>query len=969
MNNVRDEQYNNGIKPAKRRGLRLRTKLIMVFFAVIVVPIAVLTVISWSQITLLGHQIKDISVDDATTALNENARENLERMTTDTAASIADFMYQRDQDILLLAELMPSDLTYMIFSENRNSNLMTTGAWKISDDGMSWEEVNPFIPQGSQMDLPIGGSNVESYDISTSYRPPEFFAHYREMFALYDEITFVDLNGQELFKHVSLNTTKENYPLNPEKIDITDKLNTYAKAETYWEELQNLQPGEIYVSDVIGAYVKTNYMGMYTPGVLKNNVPFYHPHYNELQKIANLPLNEFMEVAKQQAFAGMENPVGQRYEAIIRWATPVMDFNGEIWGYVTMALNHDHIMEFVDYITPQTIRYTVLPNANYGNYASLWDYKGRSIAYPRHNLIFGYNPQTGDPRFIDLSDASFFIDESQIARWMELTESGGSGSLYVYWSELYKATTAGAIPYYTGKHSPEIQGNKRGFAFVAVGAGIEEFTEPAIQMEERIINELNTNIRINAVQLIVTSAGIFTLILIVAILVAYSYTRQINKLINGLSRFQSGDMRFRMNSKSKDEFGELADSFDEMADSVESSITKAEQASEAKGNFLSNMSHEIRTPLNAIIGMTSIGEASSDIEKKDYALQKIDDASKHLLGIINDILDVSKIEANKFVLSEAEFDPEDMIRRVIDVINYRVEQKKQKLTINIDPDIPALLIGDDQRLTQVITNLLSNSVKFTSEGGSIHLEIALEEEQDNQCTILFLVSDTGIGISKEQQEHLFTSFEQAEASTTRKYGGTGLGLVICKTIVEMMGGEIWIESDLGEGAVISFFVKLGYDRSSEVVMHEDESYGDSIQTIAAETDFEGYTILLTEDIDINREIVMALLEPTKLTIDCAENGREAVDAFLEDPYKYDMIFMDIQMPEMDGFTATRIIRESGVERSTEIPIVAMTANAFKEDIEKCIEAGMNSHLGKPLEYNLVIEALEKYLHTLNPETL
>jgi len=934
----------------------------MVFIAVVVIPIGLLTYITGNQIQTFGHQLKDISVTDATTALNDNARSTLERMTTDTAASVAEFMHQRDQDILLLAELMPSDEAYMVFSDNRNGLLMTTGEWVISDDGMSWIEANPLL----QSYLPPGSgsreNNDEQYEGSFNYRPAEFFTKYRENFALYDEITFIDLSGQELFKYINPNTTKTNYPLNPDKTDVSDKENTYVKAENYWDALLDLEPGEIYVSDVIGAYVSTNYMGMYTPGVLKNSVPHYHTNYDELQRIANLSANEFIEAAKQQAFAGMENPVGQRFEGIIRWATPVTDFNGEIWGFATMALNHDHIMEFVDYITPHEIRYTVLPNAEAGNYASIWDYKGRIIAYPRHDLIFGYNPLTGDPHYIDSAGTSYFIDESQTARWMELTENGGSGSLYVNWSELYKATTAGSIPYYTGKFSPEVQGNKRGFAFVVISAGIEDFSKPAAVMEERINNEINERSRYNVFKLIITSVGIFALILVVAILVSYSYTRQINKLITGLSRFQSGDRQFRLKLKAKDEFGELAGSFNEMADSVESSITKAEQASEAKGNFLSNMSHEIRTPLNAIIGMTSIGLSSYDVDKKDYSMKKIDEASMHLLGIINDILDVSKIEANKFTLSEADFNPGDMIRRVVNVINYRIEQKKQNLTIYIDPDIPEILIGDDQRLSQVITNLLSNSVKFTAEGGSIHLEMALENEQDDLCTILIMVSDTGIGISMEQQEHLFESFEQAEASTTRRYGGTGLGLVICKTIVEMMGGEIWVESELGSGAVVSFFVQLGYDRAGEKVVYKEESLSENTQMVIADADFEGYTILLTEDVEINREIVMALLEPTRLNIECAENGLQAVEAFLADPYRYDMIFMDIQMPEMDGFTATRHIRESGAERATEIPIVAMTANAFKEDIDNCLAAGMNDHLAKPLAYDLVIEALEKYLH-------
>jgi len=934
MDNTQNKQNSTAIKPKKKRGLRLRTTLVMISMLIMIIPLALLMQITWRQITDLGHQLREMSVIDTTYALKDSAREKLERMTTERALFVTEFLNQRDQDVLLLAQLMPSDEAYMVFSENRNGNLISTGQWVLSENGISWVQADPFVQENSL---------------------------YHELFPLYDEITFIDLSGQELFKYVNAKSPKKNFPVNSEKLDITDKANTYIKAETYWDELQKLEPGEIYVSDVIGAYVRTNYTGMYTPGAIKSNVAFDHPDYSALMEIANLPVDEFIKTAKQQAFAGLENPVGQRFEGIVRWATPVTDFEGEIWGYVTMALNHDHIMEFVDYITPLATRNSILPTAYNGDYASIRDYKGRAIAYPRHELIAGYDPQTGEPQSTDVNN-SLFIDESQIQAMMELTADGGSGLFYIDRSGSDGAVTASAIQYYTGKYSPEIQGNSRGFAFVTISAGMDNFTKPALVMEERLIETIEYDSRENAKQLILVCGGIFLLIFIVILLIAFAFTRRINKLIAGLERFQSGDRQFRMNSRAKDEFGRLADSIDEMADSVESSISKAEQASEAKGSFLSNMSHEIRTPLNAIIGMTSIGAASTEIDKKDYSFSKIDDASKHLLGIINDILDVSKIEANKFTLSETEFDPEDMIHKVIDVINFRVEQKKQTLSVNIDPDIPEVLIGDDQRLTQVITNLLSNSVKFTAEGGNISLEMTLKDKKDDLCTVLFTVSDTGIGISKEQQEHLFSSFEQAEASITRKFGGSGLGLVICKTIVEMMGGEIWVESELGEGAVIACTVQLGYDRTGKTSVSEEGSLSDHIQMVIADADFEGYTVLLVEDIEINREIVMALLEPTNIKIDCAENGEQAVEIFLDNPLKYDMIFMDIQMPEMDGYTATKIIRNSEVERSQEIPIVAMTANAFKEDIEKCLEAGMNGHIGKPLAYDLVISTLEKFLH-------
>jgi signal transduction histidine kinase len=380
---------------------------------------------------------------------------------------------------------------------------------------------------------------------------------------------------------------------------------------------------------------------------------------------------------------------------------------------------------------------------------------------------------------------------------------------------------------------------------------------------------------------------------------------------------------------------------------------KAEAANRAKSVFLANISHEIRTPMNAIIGMTAIGRETSNIEQKNYTLQKIDDASAHLLGIINDILDMSKIEAKKFELTAEEFDFEKMIQGVISVITFRADKKCQNLTVDIDKNIPPFFIGDAQRLAQVFGNLLSNAVKFTPENGSIRLEINLLEEitflNDEICTLQVTVTDTGIGITKEQQSRLFTSFEQVENNTTRRYGGTGLGLSISKKIVEMMGGRIWVESEPGCGSVFLFTVRLR--RSKNIQETKPATVGN----------YEGSCILLAEDVEINREIVMTLLEPTHLKIECAENGKKVVLMFSEAPEKYDLILMDVQMPEMDGYEATRRIRALNIPKAKTIPIFAMTANVFREDVENCLEAGMNGHLGKPLDMDEVFWMLRNYL--------
>jgi len=523
---------------------------------------------------------------------------------------------------------------------------------------------------------------------------------------------------------------------------------------------------------------------------------------------------------------------------------------------------------------------------------------------------------------------------------------------------------------------------------------------------------------------------------------------------------------------------------------IDRAKNKADKESRHKSAFLANMSHEIRTPMNAIIGMTTIGKAAENIERKDYCFNKIEDASNHLLGVINDILDMSKIEANKFDLAPAEFNFEKMLQRVVNVVNFRVDERHQKFAVHIDKNIPRFLIGDDQRIAQVITNLLGNAVKFTPEFGSIVLDTRFLGEEDGLCNLQISVSDTGIGLSEEQKKRIFISFEQAESSTTRKYGGTGLGLAISRSIVEMMGGKIWVESEVNKGSTFTFTIHVKHgERIYEGLLAPDVSLS-NVRVLAVDDDrdildyfveisegfglsccdtalsgeealglvmrngdyhiyfvdwkmpvmdgiklaeelkkratsksvvimisaaewtsiesdatragvdkflskplfpsdimdvikecmslgreqmgeaynnidgiFAGRHILLVEDVDINREIVQTLLEPTQLEIDCAENGVEAVRMFKEAPGKYDMILMDVQMPEMDGYEATRQIRAHKVPEAKTVRIIAMTANVFRDDIERCLDAGMDNHIGKPVDFHEVIDKLRAYMPT------
>ena len=389
----------------------------------------------------------------------------------------------------------------------------------------------------------------------------------------------------------------------------------------------------------------------------------------------------------------------------------------------------------------------------------------------------------------------------------------------------------------------------------------------------------------------------------------------------------------------------------------------AEQASSAKGEFLSRMSHEIRTPLNAIIGMINIGMGTEDIARKNYCFERADGASRHLLGIINDILDISKIEADKFELSHIEFDFEQALENVINMANVRAEEKQQNFIVKLSDDVPAFILSDELRLSQVMTNLLTNAIKFTPEKGTIKLNIEKIDEIEDEVILRIEVSDTGIGISPENQKKLFMSFNQADPSISQKFGGTGLGLAISKRIVELMGGQIWVESEPDNGSKFIFTIKVKKTGVKGKTHTKLNKAADVKQQKAAKQryNFDGQTLLIAEDVEINREIMSAILEETNVLIDYAENGKIAVSMFAENPEKYNLILMDINMPEMNGYEATRRIRSMNFARAKDIPIIAMTANVFREDVEKCLASGMNDHTGKPVDANALFEQLNKYL--------
>ncbi|MCL2194058.1 MAG: ATP-binding protein [Treponema sp.] len=390
---------------------------------------------------------------------------------------------------------------------------------------------------------------------------------------------------------------------------------------------------------------------------------------------------------------------------------------------------------------------------------------------------------------------------------------------------------------------------------------------------------------------------------------------------------------------------------------IEDALQQALSASRAKSDFLSTMSHEMRTPMNAIIGMAAIAKNEKDSERKHQALNKVEKAAHHLLGIINDVLDMSKIEANKLELQYVEIDLRNLVHKAVSFVEFRMEEKRHSFSVNLGTNIPFFYIGDDQRLTQVLTNLLTNAALYTPEEGEISLEVSLAKDEDEVCELRFEVADSGIGISEKDQKRLFQMFERADSSASSKNDGTGIGLAISKRLIELMGGKIRVESELGKGSRFIFTVRLERVEKAEGFPVSNDTGLDGGATDYAR--FAGKRLLLAEDVEINREILIIQLDGTGLQIDVAQNGREAVEMVAANPDLYDLVFMDMRMPEMDGLEATRRIRSLPI--SKDLPIVAMTANVFTEDIKSCLDAGMNDHIGKPLDMQIVFERLRKYL--------
>jgi signal transduction histidine kinase/CheY-like chemotaxis protein len=483
--------------------------------------------------------------------------------------------------------------------------------------------------------------------------------------------------------------------------------------------------------------------------------------------------------------------------------------------------------------------------------------------------------------------------------------------------------------------------------------------ESYLEFEQKI-NKVSTNTDIFFQLLLYLSLFGVMIIIATAVYMYFSIKTRFDKVSNSLKNLilEKPDFSKKMHIVQDDEIGKLVAGFNLLQSKLEKDFNrltilkrKAEDTANLKSEFLANMSHEIRTPMNGIVGMSYLTLQTNLSTKQRNYIEKIDNSAKNLLAIINDILDLSKIESGKLVIDKVDFNVHKMIDSSIDLIQFKAKKKRLKLSTIYAKNVSERLYGDSLRVSQILTNLLSNAVKFTNNG-----DVSLFVSKVGEDRFRFEVKDSGIGLTEDQQKKLFTAFSQADGSTTRNYGGTGLGLAISKQLVELMNGKIWVESQYAIGSSFIFEVELQEIKETRRVIDfthdtraEDRSLKKNINSL------KKCKVLLVDDNIINQEIITGLIENSPIELDLASNGQEAVDMFRAN--RYALILMDIQMPIMDGYQATKIIRT----KNKKIPIVAISANAMREDIEKSIQSGMNAHINKPIDVEKLYATLLEYI--------
>ncbi len=825
-------------------GLRfgILPKMIVSFLFVSILPLVILGYVASQNLERVGFEAVEsaermgqgslqaaenlgaMAIKDSVEALDEKSTEAIELRTVELAQRIADFLYERDKDILHLASVQPSPSWYLQIYQSARKDVILPAPPHAQEN-----------PRPSA-EMQIGWGNPDN-KTSWRYNPPDAFN--RVSRPLYREITFVDLVGQERIKVADGRISSD-------LKNIGERANTYCKAEDYFTQLSKLKEGEVYVSRVVGPYLE-GWLTQTEAGI---------------------------KVTPESAYAGNENPLGRRFEGIIRWATPVFSPDGRKVGYVTAALDHTHIMEFTDHVVPTEERFAEHSDGGSGNYAFLWDDQDRCISHARDFFICGYDPETGEPvpgwlsqETYDAFKASglpleefvaslpsfqdFRIEKSgsreqmaagripldcrvldmapQCEGWHRGTEDGGSGSFLIFWSGLWKLTTYATVPYYTGIYGA----TKRGFGYVTIGANVDDFhkaanitkayiekgiSDQSLNIQEsvdRAKQSIEENARRNRRMMLTITLIAAVLVIGVSIAISYTITRPLRHLTDVALAMSQGHLDQNIQVASRDETGRLASAFNQMASAVA-------EVDRMKSEFVTTASHELRTPIHSmLLGVSGVlgGYAGPISDEVQQDLLVVEDGIERLRRLVDNLLDLSRMESRKMDLSLTDVSVEEAIDTALTEMTDLIAMHRHEVRKEIGPQIPVLK-GDHDRLVQVLVNLLSNSIKYTPDQGRI---VVSAEQKDGR--VILAVADNGYGIPEWAKQRVFERFFQADQIMAQRVGGSGLGLTISKWIVEQHGGVIGCESPLpklkhpdfpvgGERKGTIFFVELPLNRAT-----------------------------------------------------------------------------------------------------------------------------------------------------------
>ncbi|MEV9497954.1 Adaptive-response sensory-kinase SasA [bioreactor metagenome] len=849
------------------KNLSIKIKLIIIFILIKIIPLLFVSYIAYEGIlkleqylnkstNFLYNQSKEVisntanaSIEDSIKILDKKSQESLEKLSNEIALNIANFLYERDRDLILLSKLELNQKVLDSFFEAKTKEITIHDEYYYDNETNSYKTKEEI----KEVERDKKTANLKDNEKEFNYIDPIDFK--TKNIPIYKEISFFDLQGNEKYKVSTINN---------QKVNVSDSKNTFIKAEKYFDEIQKLNKNEIYVSDVIGEYIGTKVIGLFTKEKAQKSGIEFEP--------------------EKYGYAGVENPLGKRFEGIIRFITPVYK-NDEKIGYISLALDHRHLQEFTDTVNPTNSNLKQnITDASLGNYAFIWDYEGKSIVHPRHYSIFGYDKNTGEkvmpwlsldvaekfyssnqnindflknyPKFEEQSlqkkpnlkqlkedgnvglDCRYLNFAPQCEGWMQLTQNGGYGSFIINWSNVWKLTTAATIPYYTGKYG----NSKRGFGFVSIGASVDDFHAAANETKEEVTKildsqtqiiskimdenkfEIKDSIRALINELSTVTFAMIVLVIIIALFMSSYLSKKIDDILIGTKKFANNELDYRIKVTSTDEIGQLENSFNEMAGKIEKLISQEKKLNTeleekvivetskqkeqeqlliqqtrlaAMGEMIGNIAHQWRQPLNAlglILQNLKFSYEIGELDEKmiDKSVKKATMLTENMSKTIDDFRNFFR--PNK---AKENFKINEGITKAVELIESTFEHNNIKL----EKDFASSEIeffGFANEFSQVILNLLTNAKDAVLENKIENPLIIIQTKIDDEY-IYISIKDNGLGIKDEIINKIFEPY-----FTTKDEGkGTGIGLYMSKIIIENnMNGKIEVKNEQNGANVI-----------------------------------------------------------------------------------------------------------------------------------------------------------------------